>query len=208
METLFIEVANDYFGSVSELLGRRRGLLQKIHYGEDGTVYGEYIIPTRGLLGLRQPFLTATRGTGIFNTLFHGYAPMLGPIDIQDHGSLVALETCSVSAYALHQLESRGIFFVLPSEEVYQGQVVGQNTRNEELVVNVGKTKTLSKVRTGPTAIVEALSTPRIMTLDESIEYLGDDDLLEITPASLRIRKKELRHEVRQRAIKRAKKDE
>ena len=208
METLFIEVANDYFGAVSELLGRRRGLLQKIHYGEDGTVYGEYIIPTRGLLGLRQPFLTATRGTGIFNTLFHGYAPMLGPIATQDHGSLVSLETCVVSSYALHQLESRGVFFVLPSEEVYQGQVVGQNTRDEELVVNVGKTKTLTKVRSGPTAIVEALSTPRIMTLDESIEYLGDDDLLEITPTSLRIRKKELRHEVRQRAIKRAKKGE
>ena len=100
------------------------------------------------------------------------------------------------------------MFFVLPSEEVYQGQVVGQNTRDEELVVNVGKTKTLTKVRSGPTAIVEALSTPRIMTLDESIEYLGDDDLLEITPTSLRIRKKELRHEVRQRAIKRAKKGE
>lgn len=208
METLFIEVANDYFGAVSELLGRRKGLLQKIHYGEDGTVYGEYRIPTRGLLGLRQPFLTSTRGTGIFNTLFYGYGPMLGSIDTQEHGSLVALETGPVSSYALQQLNSRGIFFVLPSEEVYQGQVVGQNTRDEELVVNVGKTKTLTKVRSGPHGMVEALTTPRIMTLDESIEYLGDDDLLEITPTSLRIRKKELRHEVRQRAIKRAKKAE
>ncbi|MEM7114917.1 MAG: translational GTPase TypA [Chloroflexota bacterium] len=206
IETLFLEVHNDYFGAVSELIGRRKGQLVNINYGDDGTVYGEYHVPTRGLLGLRQPFLTATRGTGILNTLFHDFAPHVGNIDTQEHGSLVSMENSTVSAYALHQLQSRGVFFILPGEEVYKGQVIGQNARNEELVVNVGKTKVLTKVRSGPTAIVEALSSPRIMTLDESLEYLNEDELLEITPTALRIRKKELRHEVRQRAVKRAKK--
>ncbi|WP_420627391.1 translational GTPase TypA [Candidatus Leptofilum sp.] len=207
VEKLFLEVHNDYLGAVSEMLGRRRGLMHNIHYGEDGTVYAEYLVPTRGILGFRQPFLTATRGTGIYHTLFHDYEPVKGDIETQEFGSLVAMESGPVSAYALQGLQQRGTFFVLPAEDVYKGQVVGQHIRNEELVVNVCKTKVLSAVRTGPTAIAEALHTPRIMSLDESIEYLGKDELLEVTPNALRIRKKELRHEVRQRAIKRAKKD-
>ena len=206
IEKLFIEVLNDYLGPVSEMLGRRRGLMQNITYGEDGTVYAEYLVPTRGVLGFRQPFLTATRGTGIYHSLFHGYEPVRGAIETQEFGSLVAMESGTVSAYALQGLQQRGTFFVLPAEEIYKGQVVGQHIRNEDLVVNVCKTKVLSAVRTGPTAIVEALHTPRIMSLDESIEYLGKDELLEVTPSALRIRKKELRHEVRQREIKRAKK--
>jgi GTP-binding protein len=207
IEKLFIEVHNDYLGTVSEMLGRRRGLMTKITYGEDGTVYAEYLVPTRGILGFRQPFLTATRGTGIYHPLFHAYEPVKGAIENQEFGSLVAMESGTVSAYALQGLQQRGTFFVLPADEIYKGQVVGQHIRNEDLVVNVCKTKVLTKVRSGPTAIVEALHTPRIMSLDESIEYLAKDDLLEVTPMALRIRKKELRHEIRQRDIKRAKKD-
>jgi GTP-binding protein len=206
IETLYLEVHNDYFGAVSEMLGKRRAFMKDIRYGDDGTVYTEYLVPTRGMLGFRQPFLTATRGTGIFHTLFHGFEPYKGPIETQEHGSMISLETGTVSAYALQGLEARGIFFVVPSEEVYHGQVVGQYTRNEELVVNVCRTKVLSAMRVGPSAIVEALSTPRLMSLDESIEYLSDDELLEVTPTALRIRKKELRHELRQRTAKRAKK--
>ncbi len=206
VEQLFLEVHNDYFGAVSELLGKRRAFMQNIRYGEDGTVYAEYLVPTRGMLGIRQPFLTATRGTGIYHTLYHDYEPYKGDIDTQEHGSLVALEAGPVSAYALHNLEQRGAFFVVPAEEVYAGQVVGQNIRNEELVVNVCRTKVLSAVRVGPTAIVEALSTPRILSLDEAIEYLDDDELLEVTPTALRVRKKVLNHAERQRAAKRAKK--
>lgn len=206
IERLFIEVHNDYLGAISEMLGRRRGLMQHIKYGEDGTVYAEYLVPTRGILGFRQPFLTATRGTGIYHPLFHGYEPVKGAIENQEFGSLVAMESGTVSAYALQGLQQRGTFFVLPADEIYNGQVVGQHIRNEDLVINVCKTKVLTKVRTGPTAIVEALHTPRIMSLDESIEYLAKDDLLEVTPMALRIRKKELRHEIRQRDIKRAQK--
>lgn len=206
IERLFLEVHNDYLGTVSEMLGRRRGLMQSINYGEDGTVYAEYLIPTRGILGFRQPFLTATRGTGIFHTLFHDYESVKGEIEMQELGSLVARESGTVSAYALQGLQQRGTFFVLPADVVYQGQVIGQHIRNEDLVVNVCKTKVLSAMRVGPTAIAEALHTPRIMSLDESIEYLSKDDLLEVTPVALRIRKKELRHEIRARDAKRAKK--
>ena len=207
IEKLFVEVHNDYLGTISEMLGRRRGLMTNISYGEDGTVYAEYLVPTRGILGFRQPFLTATRGTGIYHPLFHAYEPVKGAIENQEFGSLVAMESGTVSAYALQGLQQRGTFFILPADEIYKGQVVGQHIRNEDLVVNVCKTKVLTKVRSGPTAIVEALHTPRIMSLDESIEYLAKDDLLEVTPVALRIRKKELRHEIRARDIKRAKKD-
>ncbi len=207
VEELYLEVHNDYLGAVSEMLGKRRGLMQDINYGDDGTVYARYHVPTRGLLGFRQLFLTATRGTGIYHTLFHDYLPFAGEIEMRENGSLVAKESGDVSAYALHQLDQRGAFFIIPSEPIYAGQVVGQHIRDgEELVINVCKTKTLTKVRTGPTAIVEALTTPRLMSLDESIEYLGPDELLEITPNSLRIRKKVLDHPTRQKSIKRAKK--
>jgi GTP-binding protein len=205
VEHVFVEVHSDYYGSVSEMLGRRRGQVTSIRYGDDGTVYAEYLIPTRGILGFRQPFLTATRGTGIFHTLFHGYEPVKGDIATQDHGSLVALESGMVTGYALVGLQQRGWFFVKPGEEVYAGQVVGENNREEELVVNVCRAKQLTNHRAAPTAITEGLTPPRVMSLDDAIEYLSDDDLLEVTPASLRIRKRELRHDQRGKLSKRAK---
>ena len=161
-------------------------------------------MPTRGLLGFRQPFLTATRGTGIFHTLFDDYELYVGDIDSRDLGSLVALESGPVSAYALQHLQQRGTFFVKPTDEVYSGQIVGENIRAEDLVLNVCRTKHLTGHRAVPKQDTEGLSPPRIMSLDEAIEYLRDDELLEVTPAALRIRKKELRHEVRQRAAKKA----
>ncbi|GAB4273700.1 MAG: translational GTPase TypA [Candidatus Promineifilaceae bacterium] len=207
VEDVFLEVHNDYLGTVTEMMGQRRGELLHIKYGDDGTVYTEYRVPTRGMLGFRQPFLTATRGTGIYHTLLHGYEPYRGDIELQEPGSLVSLETGPVSAYALQHLTSRGVFFVRPTEEVYAGQVVGQHIRDEELVINVCRTKNLTGHRAVPKAIVESLPDPKIMSLDECIEYLGSDDLLEVTPDSLRIRKKELRHDIRAKQIKRAKKE-
>jgi GTP-binding protein len=205
VERLFVEVHQDYLGAVSEMLGRRRALLQDIRYGDDGTVYAEYLAPTRGILGLRQPFLTATRGTGIFNTLFHDYEPYAGEIDIAERGSLVALETGVVSAYALVKLQQRGSFIVKPGDEVYAGQIVGENTRPEELVINVCQTKQLTNFREKPSGTTDMLQATRTLSLDDSIQFLGQGDLLEVTPEALRLRKKELRHEVRQRAVKRAK---
>jgi len=203
VEHLFLEVHSDYLGIVSEMLGRRRGQAIGIRYGEDGTVYAEYLVPTRGMLGMRQPFLTATRGTGIFHTLFHGYEPFYGEMSTQELGSMVSLESGPVSAYALVNLQQRGTFFIQVGEEVYSGQVVGQHIREDELVVNVCRTKHLTNHRATPTGITDSLTPPRVLSLDDAIEYLGPDDLLEVTPESLRIRKKELRHDIRQRDAKR-----
>jgi GTP-binding protein len=207
VERVFLEVQSDYVGAISEMLGKRRGRLQDLRYGDDDTVYAEFLVPTRGTLGFRQPYLTITRGTGTYNSLFHDYEPVAGSIEGQEHGSLISLETGTVSAYALQQLQQRGTFFVTPTEEVYAGQVVGQTIRNEDLVLNVCKTKHLTGHRASaakPT--FEGLATPRIMSLDDAIEYLGGDELLEVTPAALRMRKKQLRHELRYREEKSAKK--
>jgi GTP-binding protein len=176
--------------------------MQNIHYGEDGAVYCTYLAPTRGLLGFRQPFLTATRGTGVYHTLFYGYAPYVGEIDTQKNGKLVALETGVVSSYALTNLQQRGGFIVKPGDEVYAGQVVGEHIREEELVVNVCKSKQLTNFREKPSGTNEMLNAPRELTLDDAIQFLDNDDLLEVTPASLRVRKKILNHDQRQRARK------
>ena len=205
IEDVFLEVPSDYLGPVSEMLGKRRGELLQIRYGEDGTVYAEFRAPTRGLLGFRQPFMTVTRGTGIYHTLFHGYEPYRGSIEVQETGSLISRETGPVSAYALQHLVQRGTFFFGPGDEVYAGQVVGQHIRAEELVINVCRTKNLTGHRGVPKAITDALPNPRRMSLDECIEYLGSEELLEVTPESLRIRAKELHHDVRQKQLKRAK---
>jgi len=187
-------------------LGKRRGLLQDIRHGEDGTVYAEFLVPTRGVLGFRQPFLNVTRGTGTFNTLFEKDQPLGGEIETQEHGSLISHETGTTSAYALQHLQQRGTFFIHPGDKVYAGQVVGQTIRNEDMVLNVCRTKHMTGHRSAFKAIVDALSPPRIMSLDDAIDYLGGDELLEVTPEALRLRKKELQHGIRQRAVKNAKK--
>jgi len=206
VERVFIEVLDDYLGAVSEMLGKRRGLLQDIRHGEDGTVYAEFLVPTRGVLGFRQPFLNVTRGTGTFNTLFEKDQPLGGEIETQEHGSLISHETGTTSAYALQHLQQRGTFFIHPGDKVYSGQVVGQTIRNEDMVLNVCRTKHMTGHRAAFKAIVDALSPPRIMSLDDAIDYLGGDELLEVTPEALRVRKKELQHGIRQRAVKNAKK--
>jgi GTP-binding protein len=204
VEMLYLEVLETYWGAITEMLGKRRGQLQSVSYGDDSTVYAEFLVPTRGVLGFRQPFLSATRGTGTFHTLFCDYVPYSGEIEHRRMGSLVSLETGQVSAYALQHLRSRGTFFVDPPEKVYAGQVVGEHIRADELVINVCRTKNLTGHRAVPKAIVEALAPARALSLDESIEQLHDGDLLEVTPKSLRIRKKILHHSTRQRSDKRA----
>ena len=208
VEHVFIEVANDYLGAVSELVSNRQGRFLDLRYGEDSSVYAEYHVPTRGMLGFRQPFLTLTRGTGIFHTLFHDYQPMAGEIGDREFGSLIALETGTVKAYALEHLQQRGIFFVGPGDEVYVGQVVGQNIRHEDLVINVCKAKNATGHRATPKSIADSLAPATILSLDDAIEYLSLDELLEVTPTSLRIRKKDLNHDRRMREEKRKKNSE
>ena len=206
VEHVFIEVPNAFLGVVTEMMGRRRGQMLDMRYGDDDTVYLEYLIPTRGLLGFRQPFLTATRGTGILHTLFHGFEPYMGDIPSRERGSLIALETGPVTSYALINAQQRGVLFVKPGDEVYAGQVVGQHARGDDLVINVCKTKHLTNHRKAFADITTGLTPPKILSLDEAIEYLSDDELLEVTPRALRIRKKELDHNARGKAIKSKKK--
>ncbi len=203
--TVYVEASQDYWGPVAEALGKRRGLMQTIRYADDNTVHAEYIVPVRGLLGFRQPFLTMTRGTGIFNSIFHDYLPFAGNIEKRELGSLVSMDNGPVSAYALTHLLSRGDFFIEPTQEVYAGQVVGEHLRDDELVVNVTKTKNLTGHRGVPKAIVDGLPPHRQMSLDQAIEYLHRDELLEVTPESLRIRKRQLVHHMRQKEAKKAK---
>ena len=200
IEQVFVEVHQDYLGAVQEMLGKRRAKMVNIHYGEDGTVYCTYFAPTRGLLGFRMPFLTATRGTGIFHTLFHAYQPYTGDIELQENGALIALETGTVSNYALINLQQRGEFIVKAGDDVYAGQVVGKHIREEELVINVCKAKQLTNFREKPSGITDLLSPSRDLTLDDALQYLTADDLLEVTPQSLRIRKKILNNDQRTRA--------
>lgn len=208
IEHVFIEVANAYLGAVSELVSNRQGRFLDLRYGDDNSVYAEYHVPTRGMLGFRQPFLTLTRGTGVFHTLFHDYQPVAGEIADREFGSLIALETGTVKAYALEHLQQRGTFFVEPSDEIYAGQVMGQNIRYEDLVINVCKAKNATGHRATPKALADSLAPATILSLDDVIEYLSLDELLEVTPTSLRIRKKDLNHNRRMREEKRRKTSE
>ena len=204
-EEVYVEVPAAHFGAVSEMLGKRRGRLTDMRHTAAGVVHSTYIVPTRGMLGFRQPFLTSTRGEGIYHTLFHQYAPVAGAIDTQEFGSLVSSATGSAAAYALTNLKQRGTFFIPPGTEVYDGQVIGQHIRSEDLVVNPCARKPGTGHRAAPTGQDEQLPPHRVMSLDDAIEYLAKDELLEVTPGSLRLRKKERRHAVRERAAKKVK---
>lgn len=198
-EELLIETGPDVVGSVIEMLGSRRGRMLNMINLPDGSVHLSYLIPTRGLLGFRYQFLTATRGNGIMNSLFHSYQPMAGPIASRSTHSIVAWEQGTTFTYGLKNAEERGILFVGPGVEVYEGMVVGETQRPSDVTVNVCKKKHLTNMRSSNADIQVRLTPPRIMSLDECIEYLADDELLEVTPQSLRIRKRILNTEERGR---------
>ena len=200
IEEVYIEVASDFLGIVMEMLGTRKSTMKEMHTADDGSVHLKYLVPTRGLLGFRSKFLTATRGTGIMHALFHGYEPLLGDISTREHGSLVAFETGTTTTYALDLAEGRGILFVGPGVEVYEGMVIGEQAREGEIAVNVAKKKHLTNIRSSNSDFTIQLTPPVLMSLDESIEYISEDELLEVTPKSLRIRKKILGTEDRHKA--------
>ncbi|MFN8497011.1 MAG: translational GTPase TypA [Anaerolineae bacterium] len=208
MEQVSIEVPEASMGVVVEMLGKRRGRMANMHPGDQGMVHLEYIVPTRGLLGFRSAFLTATRGEGIVNALFHGYEPYSGDIETREHGSLVAWESGLATSYALEALEDRGTYFVRPGEEVYEGQVVGQHIRDSDLGVNVTKRKVLNNIRSSTKETFVTLKAPRVLSLDDAIEYIADDELVEVTPKSIRLRKRILDTQQRMRQEKRAKQAE
>ncbi len=204
-EELHIETSPDTAGRVVEMLGARRGQMQSMENSNEGTVYLKYLVPTRGLLGFRYQFLTATRGTGIMNTLFHGYHPYSGPIPSRNTQSLVAWEAGITTNYGLKNAEERGTLFVTPGVEVYEGMVIGETQRGVDVPVNVCRKKHLTNMRSSNQDIEVRLTPPRMMSLDEAIEYLADDELLEVTPQNFRIRKRILDTEERGKQTKKAK---
>lgn len=207
-EEVHLEVPESHVGTAVDLLGQRRGqMIDLQHGGVDGTAHLTYIVPTRGLLGFRYQFLTATKGTGIVHTIFHAYMPSAGRIDDRAVGSLVAWETGLATAYGLKGAEERGRLFIEPGVEVYEGMVVGQHQRPGDLTINIAKKKHLTNVRSSTQDIEVRLSPPRRMSLDEALEYLGEDELLEVTPAAFRIRKRLLGTEDRGKATKKAKEE-
>ncbi len=201
-EEVHIEVADEMVGTVVELLGARRGQMQNMQ-SHNGTTYLTYLIPTRGLLGFRAHFLRATSGLGQMHTLFHGYGELAGPVPGRQFGSLVAWENGTATQYALTHSQQRGTFFITPGTDVYQGMVIGEHIRPEDLAINVNKAKHVSAIHTKYFGEELRLSPARILSLDDCIEFLADDELLEVTPESLRIRKRILNTEARQKEQKR-----
>lgn len=187
-EDVFVEVPENYAGTVIEKLGKRRGEMKDYHVHE-GHANIHFLIPTRGLIGYRNEFMTDTKGTGVLNALFHGFVAWVDNLSTSNHGSLIAFETGVTTAYSLESAEARGNLFVGPAVDVYEGQIVGQNAKDDDLEVNVCKEKRLSNMRTSGADMATKLEPHRTLTLEEMIEYIGDDEWVEITPGALRMRK-------------------
>jgi GTP-binding protein len=204
-EEVHIETSNETVGVVVEMLGARRGRMMDMQDAGQGMTRMVYIVPTRGLLGFRYQFLTSTRGAGVMHTIFNGYDEMAGPMATRTTGSLVAWEAGDTTAYALKSAEERGTLFLGPGVAVYEGMVIGENARGNDIAVNVAKKKHLTNVRASRGDMEIRLTPPRQMSLDEAVEYLADDELLEVTPESYRIRKRILDTEERGKQTKKVK---
>jgi GTP-binding protein len=204
-EEVHVETSNETVGVVVEMLGSRRGQMMDMQDSGQGTTRMIYIVPTRGLLGFRYQFLTSTRGAGVMHTIFHGYDEMAGTMSTRQSGSLVAWEAGTTTAYALKSAEERGVLFCGPGVDVYEGMVVGENARSGDIAVNVCKKKHLTNIRAARGDMEIRLTPPRQMSLDEAVEYLADDELLEVTPEAYRIRKRILKTEERGKQTKKVK---
>lgn len=202
MEIAIIDVPEEFMGSVMEKMGTRKAQMKNMIQSKGGYVRIEFIVPTRGLIGYRNEFLTDTKGNGIINTLFDSYGEYVGEIDTRTRGSLVAFETGVAVTYGLYNAQERGILFVEPSEKVYAGQVVGSNSRAEDIDVNVCKRKQATNMRASGSDDALRLSPAKKMSLEEALEFITDDELIELTPLSMRIRKKILDKSLRAKARK------
>ena len=200
IERMVADVPEECMGSVIEKMGRRKGDL--VSMTPMGSRYRlEFLVPSRGLFGYRNEFLTDTRGEGIMSSILDSYAPMKGEIERRLTGSLVAFETGEAVAYGLAAAQERGILFITPGTQVYAGMVIGICSRNEDMTVNVCKRKQLTNMRAAGSDEATRLTPPKNMSLEQCLEFLADDELLECTPKSLRIRKRELDHSVRMREL-------
>lgn len=204
IEAVSVEVADGMVGIIVELLGSRRGNMLNM-FSENSTTYIEYLVPTRFLIGFQSQFMRATSGMGQLHSLFHGYDEVYGETPKRQYGSLVAFESGTSTSYALLNAQQRGTFFVAPQVDVYEGMVVGENIRPEDLAVNVAKAKHITNHRGKPKETVSGLAPPRTMSLDDYIEFMADDELLEVTPDNLRLRKRILHTDNRLKEEKRRK---
>ncbi len=200
METAYIDVPEEFTGTVIEKLSQRKGELQNMGASNGGYTRLEFLIPARGLIGYRGEFLTDTKGNGIINTIFNGYAPYKGDIQYRKQGSLIAFEAGESVAYGLFSAQERGTLFIGPGQRVYSGMVVGQCAKPEDIELNVCKKKHLTNTRSSSADEALTLTPPKILSLEQALEFIDTDELLEITPKSLRIRKKILDPTLRKRS--------
>ncbi len=193
MELLIVDCPEQYIGTVTQTVGGRRGRLAKMANHGHGRVRLEFRLPSRGLIGFRTEFLTQTRGTGIMNHLFDGYEPWQGEIAARVTGALVADRTGRATAHAIANIQERGELFIAPGENVYEGMVIGESSRAQDIDVNITKEKKLTNMRASTSDISVQIVPPRLLSLEQAIEFLTDDELLEVTPTSFRLRKRVLK---------------
>ncbi|WP_421742236.1 translational GTPase TypA [Cellulomonas sp.] len=205
VERMTIDVPEEYLGAVTQLLAQRKGRMETMSNHGTGWVRMEFLVPARGLIGFRTRFLTDTRGTGIASSIADGYEPWAGPIDTRVNGSLVADRPGAVTPFAMINLQDRGSFFVEATQEVYEGQIVGENSRNEDMDVNITKEKKLTNMRSAAADNFENIIPPRKLTLEESLEFAREDECVEVTPDIVRIRKVVLDQSERARITARSK---
>ncbi|MGB2765581.1 MAG: translational GTPase TypA [Propionicimonas sp.] len=206
VERLTVDIPEEHVGTITQLMGTRRARMEQMVNHGTGWVRVEYVIPARGLIGFRTEFLTETRGTGIMHHVFEGYEPWSGEIKTRTTGSLVADRTGSVTAYALFNLQERGVLFVAPGDEVYEGMIVGENPRADDMDVNPTKEKKLTNVRSSTGDELERLIPARPLSLEQSLEFCREEECLEVTPKNVRIRKVLLDANERAKIRSRAKK--
>ena len=202
MEAAYIDVPDEFTGTVIDKLSQRKGELQGMGTTGGGYTRLEFKIPSRGLIGYRGEFLTDTKGNGIMNTAFDGYAPYKGDIQYRKQGSLIAFETGESVTYGLYSAQERGVLFIGPGEKVYSGMVIGENAKTDDIEVNVCKTKHLTNTRSSSADEALRLTTPKVLSLEEALDFIDTDELLEVTPENLRIRKKILDPKMRKRGNK------
>ncbi len=198
-ELVIVDIETQHSGTVIESLNRRYGRINNMRDVGKGRSRIEFTIPTRGLIGYRSKFMTETHGTGVLNSVFDHYGPISGEIKGRANGVLIALEPTVTVTFGLWKLEDRGTFFLGPGERVYPGQIVGVHTRSNDLVVNPGKAKKLTNLRASGSDEKNFLKPPRIMTIEDAVEFINDDELVEFTPKSIRLRKRILDHSARKR---------
>ena len=207
VERVAVDVPEDYIGVVTQLLALRKGRMQKMVNHGTGWARMEYVVPARGLIGFRTEFLTETRGTGILHHVFEGWEPWHGELRTRPTGSLVADRRGQATDYAIQALQERGSLFIQPGDELYEGMIVGENSRSDDLDVNASKPKKLTNVRAASADITVRLIPPRVLSLEQALEFIRDDEAVEVTPQSIRLRKLELSASRRQTMASRAKRE-